>query len=186
MHGLERSCVRAEKKRQFLQAAKLGTLMGVFFPCLQNIFGVLFFIRLSWIVGTAGVLQGLAVVLSCVSVVSSKPENMFLARFPSRKNTHCAVSSPSLSHTLLHPRTSKTRRFPPPAPGRHKSLCPANCRSFIIISPQSSLSRRSPETNLGCSLRERIYEVLIWWGSTAEGRFLTGKGTRSKFSQKGK
>ena len=44
--------------------------MGVFLPCIQNIFGVLFFIRLSWIIGTAGVYNALLVVLSCVSVVS--------------------------------------------------------------------------------------------------------------------
>lgn len=36
----------------------------------QNIFGVLFFIRLSWIIGTAGILQGLLVVITCASVVS--------------------------------------------------------------------------------------------------------------------
>ena len=44
---------------------KLGTLMGVFVPCLQNILGVILFIRLSWIVGQAGVGQGLAVVGMC-------------------------------------------------------------------------------------------------------------------------
>uniref|UniRef100_A0A915MZQ2 Amino acid permease/ SLC12A domain-containing protein n=1 Tax=Meloidogyne javanica TaxID=6303 RepID=A0A915MZQ2_MELJA len=42
-------------------AAKLGTIMGVYIPCLQNIFGVLFFIRLPWIVGTAGVLEAFLV-----------------------------------------------------------------------------------------------------------------------------
>uniref|UniRef100_A0A914N815 Amino acid permease/ SLC12A domain-containing protein n=1 Tax=Meloidogyne incognita TaxID=6306 RepID=A0A914N815_MELIC len=49
-------------------AAKLGTIMGVYIPCLQNIFGVLFFIRLPWIVGTAGVLEAFLVVLLCCSV----------------------------------------------------------------------------------------------------------------------
>ncbi|CAD6191860.1 unnamed protein product [Caenorhabditis auriculariae] len=49
-------------------AAKMGTIMGVFLPCLQNIFGVLFFIRLAWIIGTAGILQAFFVVLTCVSV----------------------------------------------------------------------------------------------------------------------
>jgi hypothetical protein len=52
------------------QTAKLGTVMGVYIPCLQNIFGVLFFIRLPWIVGTAGVLEAFFVVLLCCSVVS--------------------------------------------------------------------------------------------------------------------
>lgn len=54
----------------FQAAAKMGTIMGVFLPCLQNIFGVLFFIRLAWIIGTAGVFQAFFVVLTCVSVVS--------------------------------------------------------------------------------------------------------------------
>ncbi|KAJ1352887.1 hypothetical protein KIN20_009382 [Parelaphostrongylus tenuis] len=49
-------------------AAKMGTIMGVFFPCIQNIFGVLFFIRMTWIVGTAGIFQAFFVVLTCVSV----------------------------------------------------------------------------------------------------------------------
>ncbi|KAK6054934.1 hypothetical protein COOONC_07559 [Cooperia oncophora] len=46
----------------------MGVLMGVFFPCIQNIFGVLFFIRMTWIVGTAGIVQSFFVVLVCVSV----------------------------------------------------------------------------------------------------------------------
>ena len=46
----------------------MGTFMGVFMPCIQNIFGVLFFIRLSWIVGMAGVLESFFVVLICCSV----------------------------------------------------------------------------------------------------------------------
>lgn len=49
---------------------KMGTVMGVYIPCLQNIFGVLFFIRLPWIVGTAGIIEALCVVLLCCSVVS--------------------------------------------------------------------------------------------------------------------
>ncbi|QDZ20292.1 family 12 solute carrier protein [Chloropicon primus] len=44
---------------------KLGTLMGVFVPCLQNILGVILFIRLSWIVGQAGVLGSLGIVGMC-------------------------------------------------------------------------------------------------------------------------
>uniref|UniRef100_A0A1I7XCT0 Solute carrier family 12 member 9 n=1 Tax=Heterorhabditis bacteriophora TaxID=37862 RepID=A0A1I7XCT0_HETBA len=50
------------------QASKMGTVMGVFLPCIQNIFGVLFFIRMTWIVGTAGIIQAFFVVLTCVSV----------------------------------------------------------------------------------------------------------------------
>ncbi|VDP10862.1 unnamed protein product [Heligmosomoides polygyrus] len=52
----------------------MGTVMGVFFPCIQNIFGVLFFIRMTWIVGTAGIVQSFFVVLTCVSVLYILPE----------------------------------------------------------------------------------------------------------------
>ncbi|VDD97620.1 unnamed protein product [Enterobius vermicularis] len=62
---------KAPRKVNFsplLNAAQMGTIMGVYLPCLQNIFGVLFFIRLTWIVGTAGVVEGFFVVLLCCSV----------------------------------------------------------------------------------------------------------------------
>mmetsp|Transcript_52564 Transcript_52564/g.115284 ORF Transcript_52564/g.115284 Transcript_52564/m.115284 type:complete len:911 (+) Transcript_52564:19-2751(+) len=36
-------------------ANKQGTVMGVIFPCMQNILGVLLFLRLPWIVGVAGI-----------------------------------------------------------------------------------------------------------------------------------
>jgi len=49
----------------------LGTVLGVYFPCIQNIFGVLLFIRLVWIVGTAGWLQSFIIVLMCCACVSS-------------------------------------------------------------------------------------------------------------------
>lgn len=48
----------------------MGTLMGVYLPCLQNIFGVILFLRLTWIVGVAGVMQSLLIVLMCCSCVS--------------------------------------------------------------------------------------------------------------------
>lgn len=49
------------------KVAKHGTLVGVFMPCLQNIMGIILFIRLSWIVGIAGVGQSLLLVLLCCS-----------------------------------------------------------------------------------------------------------------------
>eukprot|EP01135_Chromosphaera_perkinsii_P003038 Nk52_evm20s233 gene=Nk52_evmTU20s233 len=45
---------------------KLGTMAGVYLPCLQNILGVILFLRLSWIVGEAGIIQAFFIVfLSC-------------------------------------------------------------------------------------------------------------------------
>ncbi|KAK2496165.1 hypothetical protein MC885_001859 [Smutsia gigantea] len=51
--------------RRAAKAPSMGTLMGVYLPCLQNIFGVILFLRLTWMVGTAGVLQALLIVLIC-------------------------------------------------------------------------------------------------------------------------
>ena len=72
-------------------SANLGTIFGVYLPCVQNIFGmidseheacfcycrvmdffclgVIVFIRLFWLVGIAGALQTLTIVLICSSCV---------------------------------------------------------------------------------------------------------------------
>ncbi|PON54740.1 SLC12A transporter family [Parasponia andersonii] len=44
---------------------KLGTLMGVFVPFLQNILGIIYYIRFSWIVGMAGIGESLLLVAFC-------------------------------------------------------------------------------------------------------------------------
>nr|VZH91199.1 unnamed protein product [Spirometra erinaceieuropaei] len=44
---------------------KLGTFLGVFLPCIQNIFGVLLFVRMPWISGVAGGLQFFLMVAFC-------------------------------------------------------------------------------------------------------------------------
>uniref|UniRef100_A0A673BQT7 Solute carrier family 12 member 6-like n=1 Tax=Sphaeramia orbicularis TaxID=375764 RepID=A0A673BQT7_9TELE len=51
--------------RPVLSSPQMGTFMGVYLPCLQNIFGVILFLRLTWVVGSAGVLQGLCIVFIC-------------------------------------------------------------------------------------------------------------------------
>ena len=48
----------------------MGTPIGVFLPAIQNIFGVILFTRLSWIVGVAGVLQAFLIVFICCCCVS--------------------------------------------------------------------------------------------------------------------
>lgn len=59
--------MKAQKKKK---GAQLGTLMGVYLPCLQNILGVILFLRLTWIVGTAGWLQAFVIVsLCCLSTL---------------------------------------------------------------------------------------------------------------------
>jgi potassium/chloride transporter 4/5/6 len=51
----------------FKPIAKLGTILGVFLPCVQNIFGVILFIRASWIVGVAGSIGAFFIVFMCCS-----------------------------------------------------------------------------------------------------------------------
>ncbi|THU50618.1 hypothetical protein C4D60_Mb06t22170 [Musa balbisiana] len=46
---------------------KLGTMMGVFIPCLQNILGIIYYIRFSWIVGMAGIGEAFLLVAFCGS-----------------------------------------------------------------------------------------------------------------------
>lgn len=45
----------------------LGTMMGVFVPCLQNILGIIYYIRFSWIVGMGGIGESLLLVAFCGS-----------------------------------------------------------------------------------------------------------------------
>uniref|UniRef100_A0A8C4RQ46 Solute carrier family 12 member 6 n=2 Tax=Erpetoichthys calabaricus TaxID=27687 RepID=A0A8C4RQ46_ERPCA len=52
-------------KRKSTKSPQMGTFMGVYLPCLQNIFGVILFLRLTWVVGNAGVLQALCIVFIC-------------------------------------------------------------------------------------------------------------------------
>jgi len=46
-------------------AGRQGTVLGVIFPCMANILGVLLFLRLPFIVGVAGIWQALLVVAIC-------------------------------------------------------------------------------------------------------------------------
>ncbi|XP_065827831.1 solute carrier family 12 member 6-like [Oscarella lobularis] len=47
------------------KATKMGTLMGVYLPTIQNILGVILFLRMTWIVGMAGVVQAFFIVAIC-------------------------------------------------------------------------------------------------------------------------
>ena len=63
--GRDKTAVVSTDVAQFLEpellpkpaaaAPQMGTLMGVFVPCMQNILGAILYLRLSWIVGQAGV-----------------------------------------------------------------------------------------------------------------------------------
>ncbi|XP_069507469.1 solute carrier family 12 member 5 isoform X2 [Ambystoma mexicanum] len=54
-------------KKKPVQAPRMGTFMGVYLPCLQNIFGVILFLRLTWVVGISGVMESFCMVFMCCS-----------------------------------------------------------------------------------------------------------------------
>ncbi|XP_012927821.1 solute carrier family 12 member 7 [Heterocephalus glaber] len=54
-----------DSRRREAKAPRMGTFIGVYLPCLQNILGVILFLRLTWIVGMAGVLECLLIVSVC-------------------------------------------------------------------------------------------------------------------------
>ncbi|XP_063769539.1 solute carrier family 12 member 6 isoform X2 [Pseudophryne corroboree] len=55
----------SEGKKKPAKTPRMGTIMGVYLPCLQNIFGVILFLRLPWVVGTAGILHSFCIVFAC-------------------------------------------------------------------------------------------------------------------------
>ncbi|XP_045558736.1 solute carrier family 12 member 7 isoform X2 [Salmo salar] len=55
------------RSKKPVKSPALGTLIGVYLPCLQNILGVILFLRLTWIVGTAGIMESLAIVVMTCS-----------------------------------------------------------------------------------------------------------------------
>uniref|UniRef100_A0A8D0H1M2 Amino acid permease/ SLC12A domain-containing protein n=1 Tax=Sphenodon punctatus TaxID=8508 RepID=A0A8D0H1M2_SPHPU len=54
-----------DSKRKEIKTPCMGTFIGVYLPCLQNILGVILFLRLTWIVGTSGVLETFIIVFMC-------------------------------------------------------------------------------------------------------------------------
>ncbi|KAI5938860.1 solute carrier family 12 member 7 isoform X9 [Manis javanica] len=54
-----------ESRRREAKSPRMGTFIGVYLPCLQNILGVILFLRLTWVVGAAGVLESLLIVFMC-------------------------------------------------------------------------------------------------------------------------
>ncbi|KTF75757.1 hypothetical protein cypCar_00040255, partial [Cyprinus carpio] len=66
-------------KKKTVKSPQMGTFIGVYLPCLQNILGVILFLRMTWIVGTAGILESFIIVSMCCSCVS--PDHTSLNQF---------------------------------------------------------------------------------------------------------
>ncbi|XP_033943664.1 solute carrier family 12 member 5-like [Pseudochaenichthys georgianus] len=57
----------ARPSKKPVKAPQLGTLIGVYLPCIQNIFGVILFLRMTWMVGVGGVFGSFIIVFMCCS-----------------------------------------------------------------------------------------------------------------------
>ncbi len=76
------------------QIGKLGTLMGVFVPCLQNILGIIFYIRFTWWVpGWCTWLVALESVLNCFWLQASclVPQSFCAYMLNGTPNTCCMI-----------------------------------------------------------------------------------------------
>ncbi|KAM7404905.1 hypothetical protein PAMP_012209 [Pampus punctatissimus] len=60
----------ARPSKKPIKAPQLGTLMGVYLPCIQNIFGVILFLRMTWMVGVGGVFGSFIIVFMCCSTAA--------------------------------------------------------------------------------------------------------------------
>lgn len=49
---------------------KFGWIKGVLIRCLLNIWGVMLFLRLSWVVGQAGIIEGFILILTTTAVTT--------------------------------------------------------------------------------------------------------------------
>merc|ERR1719288_48867 len=54
--------VESQKKGKVI---KFGWIEGVYMRCLLNIWGVMLFLRLTWVIGQCGIWQGLMVITAC-------------------------------------------------------------------------------------------------------------------------
>ena len=52
---------------------KFGWITGVYIPCLLNIWGVMLFLRLSWVIGQTGLVEGILLILvsNCVTTITT-------------------------------------------------------------------------------------------------------------------
>ena len=48
---------------------RVGCVFGVYLPCIQNSCGVVLFLRIGWLLGAAGLLQSLAMLVLCTCCV---------------------------------------------------------------------------------------------------------------------
>jgi hypothetical protein len=103
---------------------KFGWVEGVLMRCLLNIWGTMLFLRLTWVVGQAGIWQGMAIislanlvtVLSAISMsaiaTNGQIAGLFTRKYIFKTSIHflCLYSRRCLLHDLPRP-WARPRRF---------------------------------------------------------------------------
>lgn len=75
---------------------KFGWIKGVLMRCILNIWGVMLFLRLSWVVGQAGVLEGILLILTTTVVTTITALSM------SAISTNGVVKGGACDYLLIH------------------------------------------------------------------------------------
>ncbi|MEQ2211715.1 hypothetical protein XENOCAPTIV_013491 [Xenoophorus captivus] len=86
------------EKKKTSKLPQMGTFMGVYLPCLQNIFGVILFLRMTWVVGTAGTLLT-AISMSAIATNGVVPGMTFPIDLFSTSSPHTRISSENRNHS---------------------------------------------------------------------------------------
>lgn len=138
-----------------LQSPNMGTLMGVYLPCLQNIFGVILFLRLTWIVGTAGIVQSFLIVLMCCSCVSTHT-HIHSLWMHSQTHSHACTHTHCLAMLEDHWHAFLVHLPNPPLKLGHQPVSQLTLPGWIEPTAVST----------SCCLLQRTYNIFVVYVST--------------------
>ena len=128
--------------------ANLGTVMGVYLPTLQNILGVILFLRLPWIVGMAGVGQAFFLVALCCITVSTPSHHIITHIFFSLQTFLTAISLSAIATNGHVPGRTQSPSNPI-SPPHYTYILPTCCSSlFPSPSPSPSLHLTPPHLSV--------------------------------------
>ncbi|MEQ2202691.1 hypothetical protein XENOCAPTIV_012587 [Xenoophorus captivus] len=96
----------ARPSKKPVKAPQLGTLMGVYLPCIQNIFGVILFLRMTWMVGIGGVLGSFIIVFMCCSTVCKTADVHALVHLLYEEMVFFLLNTTLGTHLFTHKNTA--------------------------------------------------------------------------------
>ena len=161
--------------------SKFGTWDGVFVSCLLNIFGVIMFLRLGWVVGQAGIVQGIAIIL-LGGVVTILTTASMAAIAASRSLTNAAYVASRLIARRFARATTSTEQTRNSTEKRTCSHQPSSLQTAFADAgqtPMTSGKRRRP------SGRDRVRSSTSALGSFGPAAASRQSRTCSGFADRG-